>query len=298
MGLAWTRLVSCPVVKLGGTSLALTRVLAAPLSSLKETLGRPVSMILGQDAFATKLLEIDLPNRKLSMGERLRTAIPPAFRRIALTRGPRGRRCITVSIEGVATPAIFDLGSSNPVMLARGFAARGRFLTDRRLSSAATRTLAGIEVSTTCLLQGLTVAGFSVRDAPAEVFSSWSCRDVPANVGLPIFQDFRMVVDFAGDSLWLARIREMQTPFKMDRSGLGIALERNCLRVVHVALGSPAEASGWRIAERITAVDGQLIGADYVESGLCQWRYGDPGRVVTLRTPDGRSRHLILSDYV
>jgi predicted aspartyl protease len=298
VGFTFRGIAKCPSIKLGGMSLAPTSALLAPLSSLMETVGRQVSLIIGQDALTPKLLEIDLPNRKLSLWDRKLAAIPPGFQQIALMRGPQGRRCINILIEGVSTAAVFDLGRSNAVMLSQRFSVREGFLAGRKLSTAATGTLSGIEISTTCRLRDLTIAGFSVLHAPAEVFSSWICEDVPVNLGLPTFQDFRMLVDFAGDSLWLSRIKGPQTPFRVDRAGLGLAFERDYLRVVHVALGGPAEHAGWQIGSEITAIDDHRIDADYVESGLCQWRFGEPGRTVKLNTSDGRSHELVLRDYI
>ncbi len=292
------RLVKSPSIRLGQASLLAPHLMAAPLSSLRQTLGRKVSLIIGQDAFATRLLDIDLPNRRLSLRDRSRGRIAPGFRQTALWLGPQGRRCIQVSVEGVSLAAVFDLGSSNPVMLSKAFASRAGFLKDRRLSSSLTNWLGGVALSTACRLRDVTVAGFEVSRPPAEAFETWMCDDAPANIGLPVFQDFRVIVDLAGERLWLARTEAIETPFRVDRSGLGLALERDGLRVMHVAMGGPAEAAGWQVRMRITAVDGHLIGSDYVQSGLCEWRYGEPGRVVQLTTEDGREHRLELKEYI
>ena len=289
--------VSIPAVRLEKSWLPIRNVLSLPLADLSETLGRPISMVLGQEAFGAGLLEIDIPQRRLALHDRSSIASLMTYTRLDLFKGPHGRRCVRVSLEGVNVPAVFDLGSSNPLMLSKTFASEQKMMAGRRLSSAATRTLSGVEISTSLRLRDVSVGSFDIADVPAEAFDQWTCDAVPANLGLPLFSDFRMIVDLTGGSLWLSRVVGSHTPFKVDRSGLGLAFHGDCLRVMHVALGGPAEAAGWLMSSDITTVNGKSVGDDYFESGLSEWRYGEAGTAVRLVTADGHTRDLVLADY-
>ncbi len=86
-------------------------------------------------------------------------------------------------------------------------------------------------------------------------------------------------------------------PMLKDRSGLGLAASPTALTVVHVAANSPAEKAGWAVGDRIVAVNGHSIDANYTRGELWQVRSRPAGTLVKLTMASGDVRELRLADY-
>jgi predicted aspartyl protease len=285
--------------QLGRNHMSAGPVVLSDLSSLTETVGRQVDCVLGQDAFMNDLLELDFPRRLLGVRSFRQRPNVEEFQEIPLLAGSLGRRHVSLQIEGhQPIQAVFDLGSSNPIMMSRAVAVQDHLLDGRKLSSAATGTVSGIEISTTCTLRQIRFGGVEIGGVPAEIFDNWADPDVPTSLGLPVLQRFRMVIDFSHDRVWLHGDSDgLRAPFQRERSGLGLAFQGDHLDVVHVAKGSPAERQGWANGATIIAVNGKAVGPDYVSSGLFRWRFDPAVTAVVLTTSDGQQHKLTLETY-
>jgi len=85
-------------------------------------------------------------------------------------------------------------------------------------------------------------------------------------------------------------------PVRRDRSGMQSTFRGDHLEVFFIAPGSPAEKSGLKKGQRITAIDGRRIGMDYLDGGF-HWRFGDPGTGVVVSDDLGRIYRIMLADY-
>jgi len=283
-------------ISLGGETLISARPILADLAWLTETTGRPIAIVIGQDILAQRLCLLQFAARRFAF---LTTepVISSRWSRLALARSAEGRLCLEVKIEdGPAVRASIDLGSSNPVMMSSSFALQRGFFEGRRLSSAATNTLSGAQISHTVVLSTMELAGSPLRAVPADAFDTWNAPEVPVNLGFPVFRRFDLMLDIGGDSLWLATTAEGAAPFDKDRSGLGLAFLGERLRVVHVAKLSPAAAGEWRVGEEITDVDNQPVDQGYFAKPCSRWRLGPAGVEVSLRGSFG-VRTITLADY-
>lgn len=68
-------------------------------------------------------------------------------------------------------------------------------------------------------------------------------------------------------------------------------------RCPHVAANSPAEKAGWAVGDRIVAVNGHSIDANYTRGELWQVRSRPAGTLVKLTMASGDVRELRLADY-
>ncbi len=66
--------------------------------------------------------------------------------------------------------------------------------------------------------------------------------------------------------------------------------------MIFVAPGSPAAEAGWRVGERITAIDHKAIAQDYLTSRV-EWSCGNAGSAVILTDGEGVDRSVVLADY-
>ena len=67
--------------------------------------------------------------------------------------------------------------------------------------------------------------------------------------------------------------------------------------LIHVAANSPAEKAGWAVGDRIVAVNGHSIDANYTRGELWQVRSRPAGTLVKLTMASGDVRELRLADY-
>ena len=119
-------------------------------------------------------------------------------------------------------------------------------------------------------------------------------KRIGGNLGAGILKRFRVIFDYAHDCLWLEPQPGWESaPFERDRAGLDLEREPGALGVLFVAPGSPAEAGGWKVGDRIVAVNGKPVGDVYDES-IDRFGRGPEGTSIKLRLEDGTERTLVL----
>jgi hypothetical protein len=143
-------------------------------------------------------------------------------------------------------PAILDLGNAGGLLLDRDFADHYRLLAGRKLSTELGVGADGPRVEIQASLDGVALGGLRLNGVPAVATAGLSSR-APANVGLQLLSRFHLVIDFAGDRIWMTPYADAATrPFRKNRTGLMLTPDgAGKLVVDHVAKGSPAEAGGW-----------------------------------------------------
>lgn len=233
---------------IAGVQLATSRYLITDFGPMFGANGGAPDLILGVDALKDVILEIDFPGRRLACFPRQHFQAGKKAERLPLTKSARGQLSIPIAIEGHdLVAAAIDLGSSNPLTIAPALAEAQALLRARKISSAATGGVDGISISRTVSVTTLQVGRTSVRDVPCEVLAKTDPTLVPAKLGLPVLERYLFALDVTGGTLWLRPApRLLAAPFKRDLSGLGLVVEPDHLRVVHVAQGGPAGLAGWR----------------------------------------------------
>jgi hypothetical protein len=286
-------------IEIGGRQLNVARYVVTDFVPIFGADAGAPNLILGLDALRNVVLEIDFPARRLALWPRERFTPSPAAERLPLATNARGQLSIAIALEHHdAVAAAIDLGSSNPLTVSPALAETQGLLQGRPVSSAATGGIDGISISRTVSVATLSVGKTLLKDVPCEVLAKTDPSLAPAKLGLPVLERYRFALDVAGAALWLQPSPGlMATPFRRDLSGLGLAVEGDRLRVVHVAKGGPAAEAGWREGERIVAVNGAPIRPDYSAGALAGWRYGPVGATVVLSLADGSKRALVLRRY-
>lgn len=286
-------------IAIGGHQVELERVILADLSLLAQTTSGSPAVIVGQDVIGSSPVEFDLPGGRMRFVDSVDRLAGSQVRELPMSRDDLGRFGAPVRLEG-APPAlaVFDLGSSNPLMLSEAYARANGLLRERLVSSAATGTVAGTEVGPAFTVRTMTLGGVELRSIPVLALQAWEAAAFPVNVGLPVLRRFRIAISWSDKRLrLLADSASVLTAFARDRSGLGLTLEGDRLLVRHVAEGSPAAVGGWREGDEIVDVDGVRVTNAYFNEPVSRWRFREAGVVVRLTLSTGEVRTLRLRDY-
>ncbi|GHG76214.1 retropepsin-like aspartic protease [Comamonas sp. JC664] len=302
-GRAQARLASGVDIALGDLRLTGLTVAVIDLSEVERLIGHPLPVVLGKEAFNALVVDVDFPNRRVAFHEASSFKAPPKAVRLPLVESAGGQRAVHLSVEGrPAIPVLFDVGNSGALSLFPAYWQQAGLLEGRRSSKTLSGAVGGLKESDVTTLKHVEFAGITLKDVPT-VFDaagkSVSASDrLLGNLGLGVLARFRMITDYAADTLMLVPdVRAMRQPFSKDRSGLIAPPSDGTFVVKLVAPGSPAAAAGWKVGEEIIAVDGKPLGPETAGTELARWRYRPHGQKVVLTLKDGSKRRLTLRDY-
>ena len=266
--------------------------------SLFGATGLSIDVILGRDIFESLMIDLDLPRSRYAFRP-LQPFIPlPGAFPTPVNAEPGLQHSTPVSVDGrPVMKALFDLGSGLPLEVSGAYARREGLLKGLKTSTWVAGSIDGIRSYITATLPALTIGKTTLHNVPLGVTEDWEDGNMQAVVGLPVWNRFRIQTRYAERQLWLTPdAAGIRRPFRKERAGLAGLLDAGALKVLHVAPGSPAQAAGWTVGERILKIDGEAIRPDYGRSVQSDWNKGDAGRTVSLTTPSGE-RRLTLADY-
>jgi S1-C subfamily serine protease len=159
----------------------------------------------------------------------------------------------------------------------------------------------GMRVRNVATVKTLTLAGVDLHDVPA-IFgdadnSALNSGDTSGNIGMPILSRFDLTTDYARNRILLKpRPDAVGAPFPKDRSGALARLADGVLTLAVVAPGSPAEAAGLKVGQKIAAVNGRPA-SELGVAGFTALRTGPAGETLALTLADGATVRLTLKDY-
>ncbi|ABF88131.1 hypothetical protein MXAN_6280 [Myxococcus xanthus DK 1622] len=290
-------------ITLGNLRLTGLTVAVINLSEVARLIGHPLPVVLGKESFNQLVVDVDFPNRRVAFHDASRFKAPPRAVRLPLVESAGGQRAVQISIEGrPPIPVLFDVGNGGALSLFPAYWQQAGLLTERRSSRTLSGAVGGLRERDVATLKDIQLAGITLKDVPTvfdDAGKSISASDrLLGNLGLAVLGRFRMITDYATDTLMLVPdARALRQPFRKDRSGLIALPAEGRLVVKLVAPGSPAAGSGWKEGDEIIAIDGKPIGPDYAGTELARWRYRAAGQTVMLTLKDGSKRRLTLRDY-
>ncbi len=288
----------------GGLSFHGLTAAVLDLGPVAGRLGRPLPVILGKEAFQALVVEVDYPGRRLRFHDPSRFEYQGSGHPVRIVAAEDGQRNVEAQVEDLP-PALFglDTGSGKTVDLFRAYTDDHALLEGRRpLSEALSGGVGGVTVSKVGTLKTFTFAGYVLHDVPVgfhrEAVGAFDTRRSAGNLGAGILSRFRVIFDYGQDRLlvepgegWGSR------PFDRNRTGLSLqaAGDGGC-EVLLVAPGSPAEKAGIVKGDRVIAVDGSPLGADYRQR-LLELSRRAPGTEVRVELAGGTVKGLVLADY-
>lgn len=254
--------------------------------------GLEQKMILGRDFLDSHVIRFDFASSRFRILEISETQDLPS-QPISLISYSRRILRIPVRINGHEVLADLDLGNQNALLISDSAAAQ--LVPERPRSTWVTLDVSGLLTTGTVVVPVFSVAGTDLRSVPALVMSLPD--NASANVGLPIMRRFAVTLDLGKSRLWLTPDPAViDRPFDRNRLGAALEPQDEGLKIVHVALNSPAAAAGLAVGDVIVEVDGRRVTRDN-RSELSRFGAGAAGESHRVLTKAGRSLVLQLRDY-
>jgi membrane-associated protease RseP (regulator of RpoE activity) len=254
--------------------------------------GLEQKMILGRDFLDIHIIELDFANSRFRYLDSAEARDLPSAPIPLLTYERRILR-IPVRINGQEEFADLDLGNQSALLISDSAAAQ--LIPELPRSTWVTLDVSGLLTTGSVAVPVFSVAGTDLRSVPALVMSLPD--NASANVGLPILRRFAMTLDLGKSRLWLTPdAAAIDRPFERNRLGAALEPQEEGLKIVHLALNSPAAAAGLAVGDVIVEVDGRRVTRE-TRSELSKFGTGAAGESHRILTKAGRSIVLQLRDY-
>ena len=257
-------------------------------------MGMEQKMILGRDFLDIHIIELEFANSRFRFLDSAEARDLPS-EPISLISDSRRNLWIPVKINGQEVFADLDLGNQGALLISDSAAAR--LIPGLPRSTWVTQDVSGLLTTGSVVVPVFSVAGTDLRSVPAEVMHLPPPDNASANVGLPILRRFAMTLDLGNSRLWLTPdAAAIDRPFERNRLGAALEPQEEGLKILHVALNSPAAAAGLAVGDVIVEVDGRRVTRDN-RSELSRFGDGAAGESHRILTKAGRSLVLQLRDY-
>ena len=288
-------------VQVGNLTIKDINAAAIDFTPVARRIGHPLPFVLGNELFNELAVDIDFARHRIAFRDPDRLTPPAGAAVVPLVR-VQGNRAVPLSIEGGPPVEVeFDLGNGSALVVYPVYYQPHRLLEGRRVSQTLAGGVGGFHSEVVANLNHVTFAGVELPGVPA-VFSPDTRSDansnlILGNVGLPILARFRLIVDYSHDRLLAIPYPDAVTaPFVRDRLGLAFSAREGVLVVDFVAPGSPAQAAGFKVGDRIAAIDCKPA-SGWANDALRALEDRPAGTPVAFALAGGGERRLALADY-
>ena len=267
--------------------------------------------LLGDDLFNNVAVDIDFAHHRIAFRDPNSLTKPPRAAELAGAAELPLIRCldarsVPVSIEG-GPPVQFEffLGDPSPLAVYQAYYQSHHLLEDRPTSLRLGGGIGGggaLPREAVATLKSARFAGVDFMQIPA-VFPADSVRGSDSqlssgNIGLELISRFRVIIDYPHDRLYaLPDTGAIHASFSRDRLGLVLKKQDTMLNVLFVSPGSPAEAAGFRVGDKITQINEKPLQAWSIATLSGALRPATAGTVLTFTLKEGDVRRVKLIDY-
>jgi hypothetical protein len=259
-------------------------------------IGQPLPFRLGEEMFDQLAVDIDFAHHRIAFLDPKTVTKPAGATEVPLTELD-GERVVPVSVDGAA-PAEFEFELGNvigPLLVTPAYAQAHKLLeghpTSTRLSGSFTETVVSLD--------HLGFAGIDFPGAPIAIVPESQLPPVAitGGAGLPLFDKFRLIVDYPHDRLYaIPDPVASKTPIPKDRIGLVLRTKGSNFVVAFVSAHSPAETAGFKKGDEIVLIDGKPLQA-WPGRDIASFRMADVGTVHVFTMTDGSVRQINATDF-
>ena len=297
-GIVEAELLNNVTLEIGGMRFENATIAAMDLSEVSQQLGRPIPLIVGREFFNTTAVEFDWANQRLNLTPSDQYSPPAAATVMPLERrGPFN--FVKLSVAGLAPmDALLDLGNGGALKLPSDYWSKQPVLANLRYANDMSGGVGGMHEVRFATVPTVDFAGRRFEAVPT-MFGRDSQGNQPqygANLGIGMLKQFDLTLDLGRDRIVL---KPLANPpgFSRDRAGIRTTVDGSALRVGYVSPQGPGAKAGLKKDDRILAVNGDPIGADFFASKLGSWNQAPAGTPVTLTIDGGRKVQFALTDF-
>jgi len=200
----------------GQFSLRAAPQLSTDLSRLTPILGRPISLIVGEDLFDQFLFAFSVEKRSFQMGQSGSFRAPPQAIELNLKNDPPQ---LDVVINGHAATVTVDLGDNNFISLGDGAWSRlglGQLAVTYNTQTAPDGT---ISPSKTAIVEKLSVGPLLFSQMPVSQTNTLPSQG-DGRIGMGFFGGFNFVIDQKAHKIWLFHLsKPVDEPAQGDKDG-------------------------------------------------------------------------------
>ena len=293
-------LVPGATVKIADLSLNNLTVQSIDLTPFGKLAGHPISFMLGEDAFAELVVDIDFPNHRLSFSDPMRFSPPAGAVVIPLVREGINR-AIEISIEDKpAIRVLLDLGMNGMLDVFPNYAQAEGLLNDRQRGSTLTSGADGNPEEEVAIVFKTITLGKSVLEnvpatVPLKVVQGRYPDDLQGYLGVDILNRYRTILDYSHDRLYLIPDRAaLNLPFMRDHIGAILLPDgENAMLVKLVSIGGPASKSGLKLGDKVVRIGGKPANKQAYDEA--SWL--PVGTIVELMLESGEIKSVTLEEY-
>jgi hypothetical protein len=191
-------------VRVGDLNLQGLNVAIIDLGPVARALGRSIPVILGREAFKSRVVSLDFPHHRIIFKD------PATFRpsagatRVSLTESGK-LPVITIQIGNRSLPAEVDLGDDGTIMLAnRVWKSSPEFTSLPYTAGGQTTGVASVIPIRSVVLSTVTIAGRHFKAVPAKLSEDPKAGPrIGAHVGVQMFEPFVVRFDLPGGAFYL-----------------------------------------------------------------------------------------------
>lgn len=231
--------------------------------------GRPVAGIIGREFFEAFVVEIDFANQRMHLYDPKTWSYNGKGSVVPLTFNNAGHPYVEATAvmpnnERVQGRFVLDLGSAFPLMVAEKYTAEHNLLKTLPASlSIQARGVGGPVETRVGRVASIQLGDFTLK-APFAAFPQGggyiTDANSPGNIGAPVLSRFRVIFDYTRKRMILEPGERFAEPFEFDMSGLSVQAEGDAfdqLSVLRITPGSPAEAAGFAVGDKLVSVNGE-----------------------------------------
>jgi predicted aspartyl protease len=284
-------------IEAGNLRISGATVVAIDLSQVAKAIGRPVPVVLGREMFVHSVIGLDFDRSELTLSPAEGFVAPAGATEVKMKRDGT-LHFLPISVDGLPpVDAAFDIGNGGAISLSQEYHSKQPQFAKLPFAVSLAGGVGGLHETKRVTLPTVEIGGFTFNNVPADLGSQ---PDGPykggANVGIQMLRQFKLTMDLGHDRIWLQR-NGKPAEFPKDRSGLFTLLEGDHFNVLHVSAGSPADRAGLKIGDKLTAIDGTVVGPEFFNGRMSSWARGAPGTRVAVTKADGATVTLTLADY-
>jgi len=254
-------------IQLPGVELLDQTIAVIPLSPLYASLGRKIDGILGYDFLSRFVTKIDYGHSSLSL------YAPEGY------HYPKGVEVLDMEItQNLPTVEaildgeyqgkfLLDTGNSGGLVLHSSFIQQNHILDGvKRKVEKSFGGVGGWGRGFMAKLKSLTIGDFMIREPITLLVTSgegiFGSEELAGNIGGEILKRFNLILNYSQGKVGLEPNQAFGSPPQYNRSGIGLTIKKGELLVREVLPGSPAQAKGVKVGDRMVKVNGREAAPD------------------------------------